>query len=95
MYSERTLFPMLGVGTFNIMFWVGFVVGHNLGLACGGMMLSALLFGALGSYAVVKLERLSCGARRRSTQEAKSGASDVLLPPRSEVSARRTVRVGA
>ena len=70
MYSERSFFPMLGVGVFYIMFWIGFVVGHNLGFSCDGMLVSGLLFGAAGSYAVVKLERLSeGGSRLRPTKE--------------------------
>jgi hypothetical protein len=28
----KTLYPMLGVGAFFVMFWVGFVVGFELGL---------------------------------------------------------------
>ena len=57
MYGETTTFPMMGVGVFNIMFWIGFVAGHNLGLACDGMLLAALFSGGLGSYAVTRLER--------------------------------------
>lgn len=84
MHSESTLYPMMGVGVFYIMFWVGFVVGHNLGLACDGMLLTAFLFGGGGSYGVVKLERYSKGATRsRKTQpsapaKAKPGVKPVL-----------------
>ena len=70
MHSERTMFPMMGIGVFNIMFWTGFVVGHNIGLACSLMLINALLFGSLGSYAVVRLERLSRGASRPTRTKA-------------------------
>ena len=70
MQSESTLYPMMGVGVFYIMFWVGFVVGHNIGLACGGMLLTGFLFGGGGSYGVVKLERYNKGASRpRETKQ--------------------------
>lgn len=54
--SGRTLYPMLGVGAFFVMFWVGFVVGHELGLSCGLFLLNALLFACTGSWCVVRLE---------------------------------------
>jgi hypothetical protein len=73
-YSEKSMFPMMGVGVFNIMFWTGFVVGHNIGLACSAMLLNALLFGSLGSYAVVKLERFTNGAYRSRKSKEKSTA---------------------
>ncbi len=71
MYGERSFFPMLGVGVFYIMFWIGFVVGHNFGLACDAILLTGLIFGAAGSYGIVKLESLSKGERRRSRQASK------------------------
>ena len=71
MYSERSFFPMLGVGVFYIMFWIGFVVGHNIGFSCDAMLLSGLLFGGVGSYTVVKLERLSKGESRPHTVKEK------------------------
>ena len=64
MYSEKSMYPMMGVGVFNIMFWTGFVVAHNIGLTCDLMLLTAFLFGATGSYGVVRLERLSKGGGR-------------------------------
>ena len=64
MYGDTTTFPMMGVGVFNIMFWVGFVAGHNVGLACDGMLLTALFSGGLGSYAVSRLERAFRGEVR-------------------------------
>ena len=74
MYSKKSMFPMMGVGVFNIMFWIGFVVGHNIGLACSAMLLNALLFGSFGSYAVVKLERFTNGAYRSRKSKEKSTA---------------------
>lgn len=63
MCGDSTLYPMLGVGAFVVMFWVGFVVSYEAGLAC--LMLPAgVLFGALGTQAVVKLERNANGRRR-------------------------------
>ena len=80
MYSEKTLFPMMGVGVFNLMFWIGFIVGHDIGLACDGMLLSALLFGSLGSYAVVKLERFDMGEYRSRKIKEKSDSYELKHP---------------
>jgi hypothetical protein len=79
-----TTFPMMGVGVFNIMFWIGFVVGHNVGLACDAMLLNALLFGALGSYGVVRLERMHIGKAPRPTgrqKERRSEAAAASIKP--------------
>ena len=57
---------MIGVGVLNIMFCIGFVVGHDIGLACDGMLLSALLFGSVGSYSVVKMGSLHREGYRKS-----------------------------
>lgn len=76
MYSENSFFPMIGVGVFYIMFWIGFVVGHNIGLTCDAMLLNALLFGGIGSYAVVKLERLSKGEFRSRKAQTKPAADN-------------------
>ena len=54
--GEKTLYPMLGVGAFFVMFWIGFVVGYELGLGCGLFLLNALLFACTGTWCVVKLE---------------------------------------
>ena len=80
MHSQTTLFPMMGVGVFNIMFWIGFVVGHDVGFACDGMLLTALLLGSLGCYAVVKLERLGDGTHRRQ-RTRQPGVSDTPHTP--------------
>jgi hypothetical protein len=54
---------MLGVGAFVVMFWVGFVLGYEAGLACL-MLPCGLVFGALGTQAVVSLEQHANGRRR-------------------------------
>lgn len=61
--GEKTLYPMLGVGAFFVMFWVGFVVGHELGLSCGLFLLNALFFACSGTWFVVRLESANAGAR--------------------------------
>ena len=80
MHSEKTLSPMLGVGVFNIMFWIGFVVGYDIGLTCNAMLINALLFGGLGSYAVANIDRLSAREYRSRKKEEK-GASDTMVKP--------------
>lgn len=69
MYSELTTFPMMAVGVFNIMFWTGFVAGHNLGLSCDVMLLTGVLFGGVGSYGVSRLERAYKGETRKHAPE--------------------------
>ncbi len=54
--GEKTLYPMLGVGAFFVMFWVGFVVGYELDLGCGLFLLNALFFACTGAWCVVRLE---------------------------------------
>lgn len=80
MYSDRSMFPMMGVGVFNIMFWVGFVVGHNIGLTCSLMLLNSLLFGSVGSYAVVRLERMSKGESRKHKPLPKTRPESRIAP---------------
>lgn len=64
MNSGKTLYPMMGVGAFNIMFWLGFIVGHDIGLSCWGMFFNAFLFGSLGTYGIIKLEGNERGESR-------------------------------
>ena len=71
---------MIGVGVFNIMFWVGFVVGYDIGLTCNAMLLNALLFGVLGSYAVANIDRLNVRAYRARKREEKSVPGKVAKP---------------
>lgn len=80
MHNERTMYPMMGVGAFNIMFWVGFVAGHNIGRTCGLMLLNALFFGGVGSYAVLRLERFSRGEFRPSKRSLTPDAGSSLKP---------------
>ena len=80
MHSEKTLSPMLGVGVFNIMFWVGFVVGYDIGLTCNAMLINALLFGGLGSYAVANIDRLNVRAYRLRKREEKSAPDSRVKP---------------
>ncbi|MDJ0957797.1 MAG: hypothetical protein QNI91_13100 [Arenicellales bacterium] len=80
MHSEKTLSPMLGVGVFNIMFWIGFVVGYDIGLTCNAMLINALLFGGLGSYAVANIDRLSAREYRLRKKKDKD-APDTMVKP--------------
>ena len=70
MCGDSTLYPMLGVGAFMVMFWVGFVLGYEAGLGCL-ILPCGLLFGALGTQLVVKLER-GAGGRSRHAPAARA-----------------------
>lgn len=76
MYSENTFYPMLGVGAFFIMFWVGFVIGYELGFACNSMLINGFIFAAAGGYAVVKLERYD---QRRGRVAERTGSSKLSI----------------
>ncbi len=65
MYNDTTLYPMLGVGAFVVMFWTGFVTAAGIGLGCFAFLACGLGFGALGTLAVSALER---SARRPSAR---------------------------
>lgn len=67
--NERVLYPMLGVGAFFALFWVGFVVAYELGWACDAMLVNGLLLGCLGTYCIVRLERLD--TRRTAAEPAR------------------------
>lgn len=82
MYSENTFYPMLGVGAFFIMFWVGFVIGYELGFACNSMLINGFIFAAAGGYAVVKLERYD-QRRGRVAETAGSSKLSIGVPIRS------------
>ncbi len=75
--SERTLYPMLGVGAFFVMFWVGFVVGYELGLNCGLFLLNAFFFACTGAWCVVKLEMADAhpSALRTAPPDGRGGRS--------------------
>lgn len=75
--NSTVIYPMLGVGAFFGMFWVGFVVAYELGLPCSLILLNALTFACLGSYSVVRMESHE---RTRSGE----GLSPGVLPMRTE-----------
>lgn len=78
--GEKTLYPMLGVGAFFVMFWVGFVVGHELGLSCGLFLLNALFFACSGTWFVVRLESADT-CRRPPPCSSASGRKNFPAPP--------------
>lgn len=85
--NERVLYPMLGVGAFFGLFWTGFVIGYELGWACNAMLVNGLLFGCLGTYFTVRLERYD--SRRtdveppRISRRGDERASDLADPSRA------------
>ncbi len=56
MGAGAMIYPMLGVGAFFGMFWIGFVTAYELGLGCTAMLLNGFLFGCAGSYFIVGME---------------------------------------
>lgn len=58
----RLLYPATAMGSGFALFWVGFVVGHDLGLHAA----NALILGLIGAWAgvslIVALERSDRGA---------------------------------
>ena len=48
--AETTAGPMLGVGAFIVLFWVGFVVGDALGWSCAGLLILGFLLATIGAY---------------------------------------------
>lgn len=80
--GEKTLYPMLGVGAFFVMFWVGFLVGYELGLGCGLFLLNALFFAFSGTYFVVRLESADLGRRLPPPPPSGSGREAARTLPR-------------
>lgn len=78
--SGKTLYPMLGVGAFFVMFWTGFVVGYELGLSCGWFLLNALFFGCAGCYFVVRLEAADACPRPPREFEDRANGRSARLP---------------
>lgn len=76
----KTLYPMLGVGAFFVMFWTGFVVGYELGLSCGLFLLNALFFGCAGCYFVVRLEAADACPRPSRLNDKDSSDRSGRLP---------------
>ena len=57
MYGEsRALYPMLGMGTFFAMFWVGVVAGYELGASCLGLLGMGIAFACFGAWLVARME---------------------------------------
>lgn len=79
MYGDKTLYPMLGVGAFVVMFWVGFVSGYEAGLGCLILPIG-FLFGALGTQLVVTLEQRANGRYRRPPVEKVQTRPELLAP---------------
>ena len=61
MHEGSLTYPILGVGAFFAMFWVGFLLAYELGLACPVILLTALMSAIAGSYFIVRLERWERG----------------------------------
>ena len=71
MYTHHsTLYPMLGVGIFFVVFWTGFVLAYEAGLPCIALPLTGLLTGVGGVRFVIGLERLGRGECRRAAPKA-------------------------
>ncbi len=59
MYSaETTIYPMLGVGAFFVLFWVGFAFGDLLGWACDALLILGFLLASIGAYLFARAEVL-------------------------------------
>ncbi len=57
MGSGKVLYPLLGVGSFVLLFWIGVSVGQSLGLPILAMLAVGLVSGAAAVALVVQLER--------------------------------------
>lgn len=79
--SERVLYPMLGVGAFFIMFWVGFVVGYELGWTCNSILLNAFMFGCLGAYFIARLEVREVKPRNTRVMRDSGKSAPALTTP--------------
>ncbi len=73
--NDRLIYPMLGVGAFFAMFWVGVIVSYELGLSCLAFFVNGVLFACLGASLVARLEcraeaesGATCASRARSSQ---------------------------
>jgi hypothetical protein len=84
MYSHNgTLYPMLGVGAFMSMFWVGVVVGYELGLGCAVLLIAGLLSGCIATVGVKAgtSEPAGGGARSRNHPWLARGDGHPVLSP--------------
>ncbi len=96
MYSnDAVIYPMLGVGAFFAMFWVGIVVSHELGLSCFAFLVNGLLFAALGAALVARLECRAIAERARGrTPVATKAPAGPAAPPTTGVRASLGVEGG-
>lgn len=95
-----TLYPMLGVGAFMVMFWTGFVIGHELGLGCVSMLMTGLLCASVATVAVCELKRrdahgLVAGASAQAPSCLESPVSRARAPAADAARPRRAVATGA
>ncbi len=58
MHGGKLLYPVLGTGCFFALFWLGYVVAHQIGLHPITGVVIALVTGGAGVSLVVRLERL-------------------------------------
>ena len=72
--NDAVIYPMLGVGAFFALFWVGIVVSHELGLSCFAFLVNGLLFAALGAALVARLECRAMAERARGRAPAATKA---------------------
>ncbi|MFQ5775206.1 MAG: hypothetical protein ACE5GS_11865 [Kiloniellaceae bacterium] len=61
MYTGKLLYPVVGTGSFIVLFLLGLSVGHNLGLHILSMLVLAFVCGSAGASLVVQLERRDRG----------------------------------
>lgn len=61
MGSGKALYPLLGVGSFFLMFWIGACVGRSRGIPILAMLAVGLVSGAAAVALVVQLERQDPG----------------------------------
>lgn len=99
MGSGAMIYPMLGVGAFFGMFWIGFVTAYELGLGCTAMLLNGFFFGCAGSYLIVRLETrdVAVPRSRDAVHESSPRANPVRAVRRGDdaVSAVTSPRVPA
>jgi len=57
MNGEKLLYPVLGTGCFLALFWLGYVVAHQIGLHAVTGPVIGLVTGCAGVTLVVQLER--------------------------------------
>ena len=58
MHGGKLLYPVLGTGCFFALFWLGYVVAHQIGLHAFTGLVIGLVTGGAGVSLVARLERL-------------------------------------